>query len=242
MKRIYDVPPSYGGSRFIRATHGVRALADGEVPGDVRHSSPRAKNDRRGREQGPPRPDFEYYGNAIGAPGGASGGSAMESARMGEVRQTPPGTKSASRYGPDEAYRGDPSPVDRYGHDLGVSRQSLVSPADQTDPEQDSGDAALPDYGDPKGQKVRWRRAARLRPSGKGAALCGRRAATGGDKRHGGAHGRDGNGRGEHRGDSPFGLSADDGDLLLLALLALLAGEDGCADVAAALALLLAVR
>ena len=235
MRRIYDVPPSYGGSRFIRATHGVRALSDGEFS-----SAPNAPGQKAGVPKGA-RPDFEYFGNAINAPGekrAESGGAPTEGER---------------RFPPDEAYRGDPGATDRYAHDFNAR------PDDTSDGVRDTA----PNGGRAVGQRSRFR------PSKPGGSLKGERPPKPQEDLHGDRPPRpqdDPNGErppkphenepGGHRpppaplpkpdkphgGDGSCDLSASDGDLLLLALLAFLAGEDNCADIIASLALLLAVR
>ena len=49
-------------------------------------------------------------------------------------------------------------------------------------------------------------------------------------------------GKTHEKKEAPLVFSPEDGDLLILILLAVLAGEDGCADLVAALAFLLTVR
>ena len=224
MKRIYDVPPSYSGSRFIRATHGVRALSDGELspPQSVKERPRVPANAGGAGVRNTPRPDFEYYGNAI-----------SPSDKPERERQYPP----------DEAKRGDPSPADRSerGFDRGFGkllppqdRPPAALPVPDADPTAPDGaesgfapnDGAPATHGESTARLISpGRLGSRPHRARFGGAFAGRASVM----RRG-------------AGGGVLDLSADDGDLLLLALLALLAGESDCADVAAALALLLAVR
>ena len=211
MKRIYDVPPSYSGSRFIRATHGVRALSDAELsPPSAKERSRASANMGATAGRTGARPDFEYFGNAISP-----------------SDKTSDRASSGKRYPSEDDNRGDPLPVDRYAHDLDRSPAELL-------PSGDSPSASPPDpdalsHASLSGSEAHLAYPGRLgvRPHRAKTGKASARRAPG-DRR-------------KDAGDA-HDLSAEDGDLLLLALLALLAGEGDCADVVAALALLLAVR
>ena len=201
MKRRYDVPPTYGGSRFIRATHGVRGREDGEFArspsgGDAAAGAIVPLGDGS-------RPDFELYGNAVEAP-------KLDGERREDERK---GDEDAPRFGEDEAYRGDKSPVDRIGHDF----DSNYPEAARRYAGDETPDSVR------RGARTPLRAPGRFRPD---SPIAGHRPAL--------------PPAGTARPELPF--SPEDGDLLLLALLALLAGEEGNADVVAALALILMVR
>ena len=208
MRRRYEVPSTYGGSRFIRATHGVRGREDGEFAVGIDGS-------RTARAAAAPladgrRPDFELYGNAV------------DPYRVdGEASQ---------RYGADEAYRGDNSPADRIGHDLNEKYPEAARRYTGDEAPSDAGEAPEAAGGEPEGagggKRSPRRASGRFHPD-RPIERPHHAPPPGGHPR-------------PPHGDFPF--CPADGDLLLLALLALLAGEDGNADIVAALALLLMVR
>ena len=183
MRRRYDVPTGYGGSRFIRATHGARGLEDKEfarTPSRGERSAHFQSNALLPQSDGP-RPDFEMYGNAV------------EPYRVvDDTREAP--SEGSQNETEDGEYRGDPSSVDRLGHDFDANYPEALRQY-----ENESEKEVVDDC------KERDQRPGRL----------------------------------AHR-DIPF--SPEDGDLLLLALLALLCGEEGNAEIVAALALILMVR
>ncbi len=302
MRRQYNPPPTYGGSRFIRATHGVRGLEDNEfaLEGESwRPQSPRSANRAPYRDGGRKMPnggellpDFEYYTNM---PDGGAADSADTQSRNGHTARFAESAQSREkRHMADEEYRDSPAPVDRIGHDYDMSPSDFW----QT-PDGDGRRAADGFPGDwHEGGAVHW----------SGSFIEGPQAFDGGEAADGTYTGDiadtdgigcgdtdgapDGGGRGPEdgkrperprrpmrrrgmfRADRPFGenrrkhasapsddgcaacpdqdeeqkphpfanLSIEDGDLLLLVILALLAGEDGCADLVATLALLLMVR
>lgn len=198
MRRISDVPPSYGGNRFIRATHGVRALDDGELAhGAAGGASGGSRYEKRQTETSGPRPDFEYYGNAVSSP---------ESTRA-KIDTSPRTEGSANE---------DRTPYERTSPD-GPDRDAPCG-EDIDGRDGAEGRAGAEKRFASRGRVLRGRRAPRRREDNKKKDSC--------------LPDRDG----------ILSLSPQDGDLLLLILLAVLAGEDGCADLVAALALLLTVR
>lgn len=260
MRRQYNPPPTYGGSRFIRATHGVRGLEDNELAGLGSPALP-ARPDKMQRDmsrnarrstpgEGELLPDFEYFGNILGS---------ADKERQDIIVRPGSGENDEASRRADEEYRGTPAPVDRIGHDY----------------DEDASDFRV--AGDAAGEADRWRGEA----DGGDSQMCGDGACEdapeiSGDGRHTRRPMRK---RGMFRPDRPIGghrpdsapsdaacgadaspeaqgctvvtpeqkhpffnLSVEDGDLLLLVLLALLAGEEGCADLVATLALLLMIR
>lgn len=290
MRRQYNPPPTYGGSRFIRATHGVRGLEDNEL---AAHGDRVSMQERREQRRTSPHdnrrgvadreellPDFEYYGNILSdgsEPHSRDGydGRVVESERSREQR----------RMAEDE-YRDSPAPVDRFGHDYNMSSFPVLydfggdsdrrglSDEDGWDDRDDgvSRDCAHGMCSEREGYDGSERSAEHT-----GNTECTEcaenadsvRSPDGGDRTR-----RPMPRRGMFRSARPIGalrkghtsaqsddgceacaaadteqkphpllnFSVEEGDLLLLVLLALLAGEDGCADLVATLALLLMIR
>lgn len=302
MRRQYNPPPTYGGSRFIRATHGVRGLEDNELAGvGPRGSHPQREGSWNGNARrsvpngGELLPDFEYFGNNLGQESGMHRHD--EGARLGSESME----SAEARREADGMYRGSPDVVDRIGHDYDESGLDFTRPAADSAPdasryaadsagerdwqgaERDRHGAEHERHGaerDRHGAENGWQGTERDRWSEGSSQPYGddeseRDGEMSGDGRHtrrpvrrGGLFHTDRPMRGRRpqpcdtacvsvppeEGDScevlppeqkphPFlNFSVEDGDLLLLVLLALLAGEEGCADLVATFALLLMIR
>lgn len=308
MRRQYNPPPTYGGSRFIRATHGVRGLEDNELASQAqgnkggsqerweqRRVSPR---DKRGvtPNAGELLPDFEYYGNLL-----SDGSDTHVRDSYDERTFESDQSREQWRMAEDE-YRDSPAPVDRFGHDYNMSPFSSMYGAVDADVHGLSDETVTDDrndgvpcgtygsrYDDRGGQDVRARgdchggcewdgldeehdgesesfgcsehpaaqnsehggsvpggrhsrrpvkRHQRLRTDRPLAKRCGGQEVAPADECCDSCTPLES----EQKPHPLLNFSVEEGDLLLLVILALLAGEDGCADLVAAIALLLMIR